>query len=159
MPDSPPAPANHSEAVLLHLHQFASKEITRYRDLEWKIPSIQLTFLLGLATAMGSDGIARVVSTSMPLRVLLSLLTLSLFSLVVTFLRFTQTNMKKQYRFLALIEGELTVVPLVEKAGIKPTGRMRGWRERLKRLINLVLLEMIGAGIAMATALWFIWAK
>jgi hypothetical protein len=135
-----------SEPALLRLHEHVSNEITRFRDSQWKVSSVMITFLFALAAVSGREQIGSLIKEDPLLRATLLVLSYVLFGAIAIFLVFTQGRLMRAYDLLNAIEEQLNVDKVVQKF-VTPTGREH-LPMRLARSLVLVVPLMILAFLA-----------
>jgi len=144
-----------SEASLLKLYDYAHSEQIRYRDVEWKVPSIVLTFLFGLATAIGNERVKCVIERSLVLRAGISLIALCFCVLVIGFFTTTQSGLKRVERLVRDVESQLHLSSTVERhfGFTARASRWHGLRKAFALLVPMIGLVLLAAG-AVLSMLW-----
>ena len=152
----------HSEAALLRLHESTCQEITRYRDLEWKYPSILLTLLFGFATALGNDNISGVVKSSVEIQFLFTAFILVISILNFVFIIFIHNNYLKMRELQKVIEEDMKIKHLLVKAKIIP-GHQSNEQKKQKidfaTIFNLPAWEVAGGVIVTILIFFLIWGN
>jgi len=105
-----------SETALLQLHKLSNEEITRYRDVEWKVSSIVLAFLGAVITACSNATFAAALHNSIMLKYLFGAVAIALCALGWFFLSFTQEGLKSQRQLRAILETKLHLSDIVKKS-------------------------------------------
>jgi hypothetical protein len=151
-----PDASSPSEASLLKLYDYAHSEQTRYRDVEWKVPSIVLTFLFGLATALSNVRVIAVIQKSLALRTTISLIAICFCVLVIGFFITTQSGLKRMDSVVRDVEVQLRLSSVIERH-FRPAATGSKWQKLRKAfalLVPMIALATLAAG-AILTMVWF----
>jgi hypothetical protein len=152
MPKEPPKRPKNTTAIaaLVRLHESASSEITRYRDIEWQVPSVLVAFLLAFFTGINVKSVSDAIEKNIFLQILLTLNVLSLLAFVVYFVVFVHSAMEKQRNLRSILEAKLKLSKIVKSAGVMQASKLR-------RIFTIVFFEILIATIITLMILFLVW--
>ena len=151
----PPPEVGPRQGVLIRLHEFVQAEMTRYRDVEWQVPSIMVAFLFGLASAIGADRIGSALRDSMILRVSFTLFVTTILLTALYFLRFAEKQLETMRKLNSRVEGGLGISTFVRQTLI-PAGEASPSQKVKKSLVLAIPMAFI-TFLVWLIALWLIW--
>lgn len=154
-------PPQLSEEVWIRLHEFAADELSRYRDVQWQVPSVAIVFLFALSSAIGTDYIGDLIR-SRPYRLEggFTVLVVALWLFVVFFMHHCERNRQKMYDLLLFLEREMKVTDHI-KGIIAPTAsaKERKWRAIARKKFVLAYPIYAITTLVSVLSLCLIWFK
>lgn len=140
---------------LIRMHEFTAAELTRYRDVQWQVPSVVMVFLFSLCGAIGTDYVGDLIR-SRPYRLQggFTVLIVALCAFVMTFIWHTEVNRIRMYKLLVLLESDMKVGDYI-KAAIEP-GKGLSKKGKSKRvLVYPACFITLLASVLSLCLLWF----
>jgi hypothetical protein len=149
-----------SREALLQVYKDIVDDITRYRNLEWQVPSIVVTFLFALAATAGNEKISELLHHYLRLRWSFSLVIFTLLVMVCSFLWFTEDRLEQARNNRTRLQRELNIFGLVE---FRKTPLEEYLDERLewgwvKFFLSVGFLLMVAFSAAL-TCWYLVWLK